>query len=362
MKKNSLYIGLIALFMLAISSCSKDDNSPLLLKDAVAPELTGVTTDALVITEANASEVAFTMTWTDPQYGVDMADKYDVQMDVVGNDFASAISLGTTTSNSMEITNAVINGTAAKLKIPFATPTDVEFRVVASVQGEGDKTITGVAPINSNGMTANISTYEVIINYNKWYVPGDYQVASNYGKDNWAPENTRTVIRDINSDGKYEGYIYFASAASFKITSEPTWKGDNYTDDDGDGILKTDGSDTKMKEGGFYLMKVNSKNLGYSATKTAWGVIGDATPGGWNNDTNLTLDPVSHLWSVTLDLTAGAIKFRANGEWTLSYGDIDKNGKLDQEEGNNIAITDAGNYTITLNFTTYPYSYTLVKN
>jgi len=84
----------------------------------------------------------------------------------------------------------------------------------------------------------------------------------------------------------------------------------------------------------------------YTYRADRWGVIGDATPGGWSDDTNMSWDAVNGVFTVTLDLTAAAFKFRANDAWDYNLG-----GSLIAltAGGDNIAVTEAGNYTITLN-------------
>ncbi len=100
-----------------------------------------------------------------------------------------------------------------------------------------------------------------------------------------------------------------------------------------------------------------SSPLAYTYRADRWGVIGDATPGGWSDDTNMTWDAVNGRFTVTLNLTAAAFKFRANDGWDYNLG-----GSLTAltAGGDNIAVAEAGNYTITLN----PWSKvaTLTKN
>ncbi|MGB4849590.1 MAG: SusF/SusE family outer membrane protein [Saprospiraceae bacterium] len=53
------------------------------------------------------------------------------------------------------------------------------------------------------------------------------------------------------------------------------------------------------------------------------GLIGTATPGGWNVDTNMVQDAVNpDLWSMDILLTTGDAKFRANDAWELNWGDV----------------------------------------
>jgi len=89
-----------------------------------------------------------------------------------------------------------------------------------------------------------------------------------------------------------------------------------------------------------------STPLAYTYRADRWGVIGDATPGGWSDDTNMTWDAVNGRFTVTLNLTANSFKFRANDGWDYNFG-----GSLSAltPGGDNIAVTEAGNYTLTLN-------------
>jgi hypothetical protein len=59
----------------------------------------------------------------------------------------------------------------------------------------------------------------------------------------------------------------------------------------------------------------------------------------------MSWDPVHGVFTVTLDLVAGEWKFRANDGWDYNFG-----GSLTALTvgGDNIAVAEAGNYTITL--------------
>ncbi len=69
-----------------------------------------------------------------------------------------------------------------------------------------------------------------------------------------------------------------------------------------------------------------------------------------------------YTWTVTTDLVVGEIKFRANDGWDIDFGDTGVDGTL-EAGGDNIAVAEDGNYTITM--TLHPingYTYTVVKN
>ena len=92
-----------------------------------------------------------------------------------------------------------------------------------------------------------------------------------------------------------------------------------------------------------------------------WSVIGDATAGGWNADTNMIFNPSTSTYSITTALSVGAFKFRLDGSWTTNYGDDGNNLSLDAG-GANIPIATAGTYTIVANFATHTYTITPVTN
>ena len=75
----------------------------------------------------------------------------------------------------------------------------------------------------------------------------------------------------------------------------------------------------------------------------------------------MTWDADKFALTVTLDLGAGEIKFRANDDWAINFGDEFGNGQL-QQDGANIAVAEAGNYTIDLHLSQANYGYTLTKN
>lgn len=195
-------------------------------------------------------------------------------------------------------------------------------------------------------------------NYPVIYVPGGYQEAAGYNS-NWSPDVAPTLA-SVNSDGNCEGYIYFADAAEFKFTAGPNWDV-NWGNDGADGTLESGSANLTVSGAGYYKMNVNTNDLTYSIQKTDWGLIGSATPSGWDADTSMSYSTETKTWTVTLNLTAGNIKFRANNGWDLNYGDNDFDGTM-EEGGADIPLTEAGNYTLTLNLEVAGYSYTVTKN
>lgn len=350
MKKVSIFM-LALTIMIGFYSCKKDETRVVLdPANVTAPALDASLDGAAVTITADNQDSTVTMNWTAANYGFNTAINYYVQMDLKGNNFSKASTLGSTKSaTSLTLSLGDLNNKLLLMEDDpeVANPLDIEFRVVALISSQVDT-------VSSQVISMTFVPYAVAIVYPQLYVPGAYQ--------GWAPDQADS-IGSINSDDKYEGYIYMPQAGEFKFTSKRAWDGTNYGDGGTPGTLSTDGGagNLSVDEPGFYKFNVNTTDLTWTSLKTTWGLIGDATPGGWDTDTPMTYNPDTQLWTVTLDLNAADIKFRANSAWDLNYGSNDANGKL-QENGANIHIDAAGNYTITLDLSHTVYRYKIEKN
>lgn len=144
---------------------------------------------------------------------------------------------------------------------------------------------------------------------------------------------------------QWQGVMHF-TAAEIKFRANHDW-GFNYGSDAADGNLQPGGANIPVDVEADYSIELDfSTPNEYTYVLNRWGLIGDATPGGWDTDTDMTWDADNGVLSVTLDLTAGSFKFRANDGWDINYGgDL---GAL-TPGGDNIAVAEAGSYTVTFN-------------
>jgi len=195
-----------------------------------------------------------------------------------------------------------------------------------------------------------------------WYIPGDYVEASypNSGLANWSPASSPYVMSTIDNGTSLEGYVYMANDANhWKFATQPNWDGPNYGDD-GSGILDPNGGDISSAKG-FYKINADATAMTYTAVAQIWGVIGSASPNGWDDETQLSYDPELQKWIGGIHLTAdGEIKFRANHSWDYNYGSDANDGTL-QSGGKNIPIADEADYAVEIDFST-PNEYTYAVN
>ena len=301
---------------------------------------------AIVLTEDKAAD-PFMVTWTAADFGFSAAATYTVQLDKAGNDFANAVSLGNSTGLELNTTVAKLNTALfTTLGLPGEAASNIEMRLAVKISPE-------VPEVYSAPVTLTVTPYTIVIVYPQLQVPGSYQ--------GWNEKDNTTVIFSAKSDGKYEGYIYFPDpGAEFKYTVGPSWD-TNYGDTGADGTLDAGGDNIKLTDAGMYRLNANLNNLTHTFAKYSWGIIGSATPTGWDSDTDLTYDAAGNKLTITMDLVAGAIKFRANDDWAVNLGDDDANATMEYG-GSDIVVAEAGNYTIDLILSGAIYTYKLKKN
>jgi len=119
------------------------------------------------------------------------------------------------------------------------------------------------------------------------------------------------------------------------------------------------GGDNIPVVGGDYLVSINTETGEYSFQEivdfSTIGLIGDATPGGWADDTDMTRDPDnSAMWSLRVILIDGEAKFRAEDDWAVNWGAGDFPSGVGLQDGANIPVT-AGEYIISFDSITGDY-------
>ncbi|NQU55125.1 MAG: SusF/SusE family outer membrane protein [Bacteroidetes bacterium] len=180
----------------------------------------------------------------------------------------------------------------------------------------------------------------------------------------WNPGNA--VSMQMVENGVYETYQYItADGGGFKfVPTNAGWDGDWGASKTETGFLaQNDEDNLTVDADGFYRVRVNMNDMSYTVVETSWGIIGSASPGGWDNDTDMTFTAAKgeYVWSADITLTDGDIKFRANDGWDINLGDTGVDGSLEYG-GDNIVVT-AGNYHIELILNSaIGFTYTITAN
>ena len=147
----------------------------------------------------------------------------------------------------------------------------------------------------------------------------------------------------------FTGFMYL-NQNGFKFCTQPEWKGTNYG---ANFDTAADAANITMTEAaGYYKVDVDLETKSYVLTPiTTIGIIGSASPNGWDSDVDMTYVPYNAetkelgYWEIKdVTFTSGEIKFRANDDWAINWGG-DTNALT--QGGDNISV-DAGKYDIKL--------------
>ncbi|MCH7408546.1 SusE domain-containing protein [Belliella sp. DSM 111904] len=307
----------------------------------------------LVLLSENSDDVlVFNITPGD--FGVEAGlVTYTIQIDAVGNNFAAPVAVGSDTLTTVEVNINDLNRRAVAKGLEPEVAGNLEFRVLADPARESLPSVTG--PVT----TISVTTYPTQIEFPSLRIPGDYQ--------GWNPENNFTIIYSEGSDDVYEGFVHILSGTGeFKFITGPAW--DDFPDyglGASANSLAEGGGNLDIADGfGTYRVKADLENLTYELERIGtWGIIGDATPGGWNTETPMSFDRDENVLTITIDLAVGNFKFRTEDvSWDDNFGMTDEDGVL-EIDGDDIPVAEAGNYTIILDMKTpWEIRYSITKN
>lgn len=363
--KKILKLSSLALLLFAGVSCENDDQT--IATPMGGPELlTPADGNEYVLLMENASNEVTTLVWNHADYDVQTEINYDVEVALADTDFTSIVSGGSTNSRYLTWTVEQLNTVMLDLgAIPYQ-PTEIDVRIKSSLGANND------LEDFSNVITITVTPYPTDLP--KIGVPGNHQ--------GW--DATAAPLLAASTFGKtdYDGYIWLDGEFKFVTPNSTTgvinWEnqggGPEYADDGSFSGVLLQGSSTNCgpNAAGYYRVRANTTDLTYETTLVSWGVIGSATPGGWDSDTNMTYDANTGKWSLVVTLVDGEIKFRYNDSWNngsdqFNLGSYDGGadpgnygGEMMTYGGGNIAVT-AGTYLIELDLTSprdYKYSIT----
>ncbi|WP_335964941.1 SusE domain-containing protein [Galbibacter sp. PAP.153] len=351
--KKTTYLFVIIVASISFYACSSDDDFTFIAKpdpDGIAFENTFL--DAYSLNAENGDNLAERFIWNAVDFDAPTPIKYELQaaitesfesIDALANDITET-NYGVTVKNMLDLATDAGLDNDPETEAPNTGT--LYFRVRAYVGDDAANTVEQLSeavPINVVLVEANDNdnTNDLLTT---WGVVGDAAPNGWDGPD--APfiktDDPDVIVAYVNlTDGE------------IKFRENNDWAS-NYGDTGADGTLEDAGDNIKVTAGS-YKIAFNTNELTYSLEPYSWGLVGDATPNGWDGpDAPLTFDAATNTWNATTTLTDGEIKFRLNNDWGVNFGDNGTDGTIDNG-GDNIPVT-AGNYNITVNFDTLEYS------
>lgn len=201
--------------------------------------------------------------------------------------------------------------------------------------------------VNMLDLTYNIASVSIVVDFDYLYTPGEGNA--------WSQANSQMLF--TNDKDNFQGFAYID--AKFKFTSALDWDHYNFGAGPEAGQLSVDpsASDLTVAEKGLYYCNVVISSMSYTTTLIdTIGIIGTATPGGWDASSALTSTDYL-VWSGDIYLTAGEYKFRCNDDWAVNLG----GNATDLSFGGDNLMFDGedGTYTVTLDLSKLPYTCTV---
>jgi starch-binding outer membrane protein SusE/F len=326
MKKNFIIylilIGLIGVF----TGCKKDETRVVMLTSPVVPTIT--TLPDLVLQRTNSSDsVSFAGTPVDP--GFKVSANYYIEACLHGDNFTNVVTIWSGIQDvAIKLKTSDLNGILLKLFPADSTSSaDIRIRSVLVVDagtgapGSGGDPMTYISDIT----TVNINPY-------------------GFPRLDLINSGITQKIESPLGDGNYSGFVKLDPAYSFTLKDPES--GTIYGTSGA--ALAVNGTAFSVVNPGWYQLLANTTGLTYALNPYNVGLVGSATPNGWNSpDNKMTYNPQTGTWDITITLVAGDIKFRLNDDWAWNLGGTP--GNL-IHNGANYTVT-AGNYTISLTVT-----------
>jgi starch-binding outer membrane protein SusE/F len=345
----SLILGVAALF-----SCEKDETRVVLKQPVPANELTSLSSDSIVLTREQASDVFQTFTWSDVNYGINVVKTYKVQIDTAGNNFANPSDVTTVTQLlTSSISVADFNKMLLNKGYTPEVPASLEFRVASIINNE-------VVNVYSNVETAVITPYA--LSY-----PPIFMCGAATGGWDW---NHGVEVRS-SAPNVFQTIAYFLKDQTFRFFAQPDWGPTSYNypyftggvdaslinADDGDKNFKVTTAD------GYYSItaNLNAKTVTFELVDEPVMFMTGAALGGWDWTTNyVQMTWVSNgKFEATTDFLNGeTFRFFAQKDWSpVSYnfpyfagGSVDPLFENANDGDKNFRfVGTTGSYKITLN-------------
>ena len=329
-----------------VAGCYKPEMNQIAApEDVVAPVLEAVE-GPIEITPSNMVDGVVAFTWSAADYGVPTQINYSLEAaTAAAPDSKVTITSGITTTSAevdYETLNAILFN---DLGLADGVAEDVNFCIGVKV-GEYAKIYSNVVTVSCK-VTAAEKTYPTLT------------VAGSYAYNNWTPGKGQFVFDFDGTDTKYSGVIDFGedvSALQFKFVGA-AWGQNEFSVPSGE-AQAAEAAELPLVAGGgdnisaytthrYYSLTLDkgtpkvSKNFSFNSL----GVIGDATPTGWDADTDMQFNADKQRFYVDITLIDGTIKFRADDAWDVNWGGAD--GVL-ASGADNIPVT-AGDYRVYVN-------------
>ncbi len=332
---------------------------------------------------ADSAKTVLTLNWTFPQYATDSANmKYIIEIDSAGRNFSKEITRTQSKSLNKTFTGRDINTILLNFGASVGSPAKLDMRITSSYANNNEKYLSNVVQVTvtpysdpSKLTTENTS------------VTGTSGTSSDHSNTfTWSSafpgySGTVTYVIQYDSAGKnFAAPQQIAGYGGASVYSASLNQGDMNTTalTSGIAVSATGTVEYRVKattaSGSVaYSNVVNVGVTTFSPVPASLYIVGDATPGGWNNPVPTPSQRFTKVddykFSLRLGLTGGKsyLFLPVNGDWGHKYGGVGANNTNNPDgddfkpEGGDLkAPASSGVYDIVVDFQTNKFTLTPV--
>ncbi len=379
MKYFSKLFSVVALIAVMFSACDKVEDLPYYANGA-APVLSS---SAAVFnsTAMDSNNVALSFSWTYPKYSADSATfKYVVQFAPTGTNFANPVSRTVIGKLNTSFIAKEINAILLGFGFAFNTPYDVDIRLLSSYGNNNEQYSSNVIKIKA---TPYVTPPKIAVPASgKLFLVGD---GTQGGWNNPVPVPTQEFAKidsvtwggvfNLNGGAEYLVLPVNGDWSNKYSIANKNLPGVNTGGDFGYNL--SDNFKSPATSGWYtiilYFQTGKFVVAPYTGTlPTNLFIVGDATPGGWNNPVSVPSQQLTRLnssvWQISLAFTGTGeyLLLPVNGSWSNKYAVADKNAagaRVSGPFGYNLndnfpGPSTAGTKTLEVNFVTGKYKVT----
>jgi hypothetical protein len=375
-------IGLLAVaIFFMVSACEKVPDLPL-YSEGIEPVLSS-SAATLAPLPADSNKTVLTLNWTSPEFATDSATfRHIVQIDSAGRNFSKATSTVLIGKRTLSLTAKELNNIMLGYGFEFNKPYNMDMRVISSHNNNNERRF-------SNTIKLTATPYKIppkvsLPSTGKLYLVGD---ASQGGWSNPVPVPTQELTKI--DETTYGGIFNLVGGKQYLVLPlNGNWDNKYSVASNtlpglsagGDFGFNLSDNFPGPAASGWYKLVLDFQTGKFTVTPftqqhglpDSLYIVGDATPGGWNNPVPTPSQKFTRINSTKFEISSIAMTsgkayllLPENGNWGKKFGAVDdqapgvKAAGPFKPEGANIPAPDVtGNYKVSVDFINNRYTLT----
>jgi len=289
---------------------------------------------------ADSNSVVLTLNWTNPEYATDSSkNKYIIEIDSTARDFSKAVKFEVIGAVKREFLAKELNTILLNYGFNFGQPYDMDMRVTSSYSNNNEQYKSNVVKVSM--IPYKVPPKVVLPTSSRLFIVGD---ATAGGWTNPVPVPTQELTRidettfggifdlvggkqylilPVNGDWSFKYSVANGSLAGLAAGGDFAANlSDNFPGPAASGLYKII---LDFQKGKFSVTPFTQQH----GLPSNLFIVGDATPGGWNNPVPTPAQQFSRLnstqFQLTLALTNGKkyLLLPENGNWDKKFGAVD---------------------------------------